>query len=392
MKQWWKRSLGLTMAAVMSLGLVACGGSSTGKSTAESATGGKQVVTVWATGSENVGTMYQTLKDAYNKQSDKYELKVQFMLSGTGAASLRDMLAAAFKADQKNTDYDIIDMNDDDISYIMSVCGEKFFEPLDEKLVKESGVTALPATGKGYAQPFRGTTVVFAYNSKNMPELPSTMDDVFAWVKAHPGRFVYNTPGTGGSGDAFARTLVYNLLPEEARSSDDEKWVAEWDKGFDVLKDWHQYMYQSGGSVVYPNKNQGTLDLLANEQIDLCPAWADMVLTQKKTGTLPESIKIGTVTPALTGATESLAIPVMGTNKEGAKDFMRWMLSPEAQDLLLSEMAAIPLIPFDQLSNKDLVAEFSNLKVDQFRTMSIGKLGKTFNEKWDNTIGVLASK
>ena len=28
-------------------------------------------------------------------------------------------------------------------------------------------------------------------------------------------------------------------------------------------------MYKSSGKVVYPNKNQGTLDLLANKEVDI---------------------------------------------------------------------------------------------------------------------------
>ena len=43
-------------------------------------------------------------------------------------------------------------------------------------------------------------------------------------------------------------------------------------------------MYQSSGKVVYPEQNQGTLDLLANKEVDMVPAWADMALTQMETG------------------------------------------------------------------------------------------------------------
>ena len=40
----------------------------------------------------------------------------------------------------------------------------------------------------------------------------------------HPGRFSYNTPGTGGSGDSFVRTAVYNFIADPAAvMSDDEK-------------------------------------------------------------------------------------------------------------------------------------------------------------------------
>lgn len=55
------------------------------------------------------------------------------------------------------------------------------------------------------------------------------MDELVEWMKANPGRFAYNTPGTGGAGDSFVRTSVYNFLPEEASTSDDAKWEEQWD-------------------------------------------------------------------------------------------------------------------------------------------------------------------
>ena len=124
-------------------------------------------------------------------------------------------------------------------------------------------------------------------------------------------------------------------------------------QGFDLFKDFHPDMYQSGGKVVYPNKNQGTLDLLANNEVDIVPAWADMVLSQKKQGTMPESIQFAQISPALTGQTVGWSIPSIGSNSEGAMAFIDYMLSPEAQ----------------------------NIAVDT--------QGTTLQEKWDAEIGTL---
>lgn len=86
-------------------------------------------------------------------------------------------------------------------------------------------------------------------------------------------------------------------------------------------------MYQSSGKVVYPNKNQGTLDLLANKEVDMVPAWADMALTQMKQGTLPESIRISQIDPSFTGNPVVLGIPSIGSNEDGAYAFIDYMLS-----------------------------------------------------------------
>lgn len=383
-----KRLGSMLLAGTMLVAALAgCGGGSD-----DSAEGGKSKVTLWATGSDNVRTIFETLTKDFNENSDyadKYEVELQFMLSGTGAQTLADMVAAAAKANQTETDYDIIDMSGDDLSKIVSQIGEESFVKLDDsKLPNAAPVEAESTVATDYVQPYRGTTVILAYDSEAVPEPPKTMDELVEWMKANPGRFAYNTPGTGGAGDSFVRTAVYNFLPEEAITSDDPKWEEQWDEGFEFLASIHPYMYKSGGSIVYPNKNQGTLDLLNQGEIDMCINWADMVLSQRAQGAIKDTIKITQIEPALTGSLQTLAIPTFGSNEDGAYAFMDYMLSPEAQQIMVEQMAAIPLIDtegMDMTGYEDL----QDLDVSNFRIMSIGDLATDFNERWDNEIGTL---
>lgn len=383
-----KRLGSMLLAGTMLVAALAgCGGGSD-----DSAEGGKSKVTLWATGSDNVRTIFETLTKDFNENSDyadKYEVELQFMLSGTGAQTLADMVAAAAKANQTETDYDIIDMSGDDLSKIVSQIGEESFVKLDDsKLPNAASVEAESTVATDYVQPYRGTTVILAYDSEAVPEPPKTMDELVEWMKANPGRFAYNTPGTGGAGDSFVRTAVYNFLPEEAITSDDPKWEEQWDEGFEFLASIHPYMYKSGGSIVYPNKNQGTLDLLNQGEIDMCINWADMVLSQRAQGAIKDTIKITQIEPALTGSLQTLAIPTFGSNEDGAYAFMDYMLSPEAQQIMVEQMAAIPLIDtegMDMTGYEDL----QDLDVSNFRIMSIGDLATDFNERWDNEIGTL---
>lgn len=388
-----KRILALLLTTMMLMAaLSGCGGKKDSGSSAPTASesGKKTVVNLWATGSDNVRSIFETLTNEFNTNSeyaDKYEVKLQFMLSGTGTQTLADMLAAAAKAGQTNTDYDLVDLSGDDLSKIMSLVGQEKFVKLDaSKLPNAASVSAKSSVTPDYCQPYRGTTVILAYNSENVPTPPATMDELVEWMKANPGRFAYNTPGTGGAGDSFVRSSVYNFLPEEAFTSDDEKWTNEWDEGFEFLKSIHPYMYSSGGSIVYPNKNQGTLDLLNQGEIDMCPNWADMVLSQRASGAIRDSIKITQIQPSLTGSLQSMVIPTFGSNEEGAYAFMNFMLSPEAQEIMVRDMAAIPLI---DSSNMDMTGyeDLQGLDVSNFRIQSIGGLSTSFNERWDNEIG-----
>ena len=311
------------------------------------------------------------------------------MLSGTGTQSLADMLTAASRAKQTNTDYDLVDFSGDDWSKVVSLIGEEQFVKLDgAQMPNAASVAAKSSVSPDYCQPYRGTTVILAYDSAAVPTPPATMDELVQWMKDHPGRFAYNQPGTGGAGDSFARSAVYNFLPEEAFTSDDEKWTAEWDQGFDFLKEIHQYMYTSGGSIVYPAKNQGTLDLLNQGEIDMCPNWADMVLSQRAKGEIKDTIKITQIQPALTGSLQTLAIPTFGSHTEGAYAFINYMLSPRAQEIMVRDMAAIPLI---DASTMDMTGyeDLQGLDVSAFRIQSIGGLSTNFNERWDNEIATL---
>ena len=70
-------------------------------------------------------------------------MELNFLLSGTGAQTLPDMLAAAYKANQTGTDYDLIDMGGDDLSKIVSLMGTDGFVALDKaKIPNSSKVSA----------------------------------------------------------------------------------------------------------------------------------------------------------------------------------------------------------------------------------------------------------
>ena len=381
----------LLAGAMMMTGLAGCGSSGSSDNGSAASTS-KNKVSLWATGSDNVREVYEALIEDFNKNSEyagKYEVELNFMLNGTGTQTLTDMLAAASKAGQTDTDYDLVDLGGDDLSKVVSQIGEEAFVKLDDsKIPNAEGIETESSVAADYVQPYRGTTVVLAYDSEKVANPPKTWDELVDWMKANPGRFAYNTPGTGGAGDSFARTSVYNFMDEEAITSDDAKWEENWDDGFKYLADLHQYMYTSGGSIVYPNKNQGTLDLLNQGEIDMCPNWADMVLSQRAEGTLKDTIKITQLDPALTGSFQSLAIPTFGSNEEGAYAFINYMLSESAQEILVKQMAAIPLIDTSKIDMTGF-EDVENLDVSSFRIMSIGDLSTDFNERWDNEIGTL---
>ena len=130
-----KALLAALMAGVMTIGMAGCGASGSGS---EGDGGDDKTITIWATGSDNVRTGDESLIDDFNNNSEyagEYTAELQFLLSGTGTQSLTDMLAAAQKAGQTNTDYDLVDLGGDDLSKVVSQIGEDSFVKLDDSKI-----------------------------------------------------------------------------------------------------------------------------------------------------------------------------------------------------------------------------------------------------------------
>lgn len=338
----------------------------------------KPTITIWTTGSQNLSDLFTELCEVYNAQPDaQYTAKLQFILSGTGDEGMSDRLAAAYLTGQTNTDFDLIAENTSSFQGMIDEAGsEDLFLDLDfSKVEGYENVTVEPSTFADKLVPYRLTTVVFAYDSARIPEeeLPHTWDELYDWIAAHPGRFAYNEPDTGGAGSSFVQSAVYRLIEDKsAMVSTDEKWIDEYGPGLEWLASIHPYLYQSGGGVLYPNKNQGTLDLLINQEVDMIPAWADQILTNVEAGTLPETTAMYQLDDwALTGTDVSFAIPSIGSNPEGAYDFISFVISPEGQKICLENMKAVPVIDTDLIESdsKELVASLSD-----FNYISIGTL------------------
>lgn len=379
-----RKIIAAAVAVAALAGVAGCGSAS--------AAGTKQTVTLWATGSDNMRQAYESISQAFNKSEygDKYQLKVEFIMSGTGGQGLQDRIVAAKKAGKTKIDFDLVDLNNSDYGAYVEKGGDDIFTKLDTSKISNYGNIKAKNSEEGADRllPYRGTTVVLAYDSDKVKNVPKTADDLYTWIRKHPGQFAYNSPSTGGAGQSFVLTALYNQMPEEALSSSDSKWESQWDKGFDVLKDLNSSMYQSGGKVVYPNKNQGALDLLANKEVSMIPTWADMYLQQKQMGTLPESVKIAQIAPALTGTLASLAIPSIGSHTDGAYAVMDFMVSDEAQNILLDKMSAIPVVDTAKL-DKDKIKLIDGLDTSTFRTASIGSLTDDLNKQWDERIATL---
>lgn len=382
-----KAMLLATLAAVTLLAGCSSGAGKNGAdaSAAEGASGGGSgsptEISFYFSGSQNVQELWEHLKDMYEQKQDKVKVKLVYIPSGQGEQATMNRIVAAKRAGKDSVDVDLYEANGG--SDMAADKKDGVFESLSEQQIPNLGLMN-PANMKDLnykAVPYRSSSVLLAYNSEKVPSPPKTLDDLYAWIHEHPGRFAYNDPATGGSGESFVLTTLYKSLPEDAIHNQDPSIMKEWDKGFEQLKALGKDMYQQG---VYPKKNQGTLDLLANGEVDMIPAWSDMALEQINKKLLPETTKLTQIEPAFTGGPGLLTVPNMSKHKEAAYDFINFVLSPEAQAEVVNKIYGFPGIEWSHMPS-ELQEKFKGVSVS-YRSFNLGELESEAMKRWQREV------
>jgi putative spermidine/putrescine transport system substrate-binding protein len=290
----------------------------------------------------------KTLVPAFNKEYPNYDVKVTFDRNGANDAQTLAKITAAV-AKKRDPGIDLIDGG---MTTTLGTSGLLF--PLTGNLLPNLKMVpkVLVTNGKG-GIPYRASTVLMAYNSKNVKTPPKSLAEVLTWIKANPGKFTYNAPSGGGSGYSFVQTVLDSQLSSsevlKLQTAADKETQAKWNKGWDILRGLNKFTYGQNGT--YPTNNAGTLDLLAKGLVDLAPVWSDQIASAIKAGTMPKDIKYyGISGPSLTGGPAFLGIPATGKNRSAARFLVNWVLSPAAQNLIVAgSMNGIPVIPASKL-------------------------------------------
>jgi putative spermidine/putrescine transport system substrate-binding protein len=372
-----KKGVSLALASLLMVSALAgCG--STGAKTASSKK--QDEFSFYFTGSLNVKNLWETLVPIFEKANPNIKVKMVYIDSGTGGASTLDRIIAAKQANQKSGD---VDLYESSLSDVLKGSKNELWTSFDTKKIPnlskidEGKLKNL----KGEGIPYRASAVILAYNSAKVKSPPKTANDLYDWIRKNPGRFAYNDPSTGGSGDSFVQTAIYNFLPPEAFTNSDPSMMSQWDKGFALLKELHPFMYQKG---VYPKKNQGTLDLLNNGEVDMIPAWSDQALEALNKKLLPDTTKMTQIEPSFTGGPTYLMAPKLSQHTDSVATFLNFVLTPEAQTVVVEKMFGYPGIKWDEMP-KELKTKFQDV-AGGYRTFSIGDLGKEIQKRWQKDV------
>ena len=369
-----RKFIALGAASAGAAALTACQGNGPGaggdnKSGAGSAA---NTLVVYAGADTNIQDLWtKTLIPGFKKAYRGTDITFQFDLHGQNTTQILSRIAAATQ--QKK---------DPGIDFLESA-GQQAGAAglLADPTGKVANLSEIPsetmdAVSKN-AIPYRGSAVLLAYLPSKVGNPPTSLDDLLAWIKAHPGKFAYNSPDSGGAGDSFVQTVLTKYLSsdllKQMQTGYHKNLESHWDPGWATLTGLNKSMYQQG---VYPNGNNGSLELLLKEQIWMCPAWSDQFISGRQTGVVPKEAKALQITdPSFTGGATQCGVLSASKKQDLGFKLANWLLEPAQQAAIATAIAGFPAIPMSKLPQK---------LQSQFATADPGNMRPGFNSDLDS--------
>lgn len=185
---------------------------------------------------------------------------------------------------------------------------------------------------EGFESPYGSAQMVMVYDTARVEFPPSSVAELFEWVRANPGRFTYPAP-PDFTGSAFIRHVFYHvaggyegLLGAFDQDTYDKVAGETWA----LLNDLEPYLWREGRT--YPESLTQQQQLFANLEIDFDmnynPSGAANLVSQ---GRYPESARTFVFNEGTIGNTHYVAIPFNAANKAAAMVVANFLISPEAQ-------------------------------------------------------------
>ena len=164
---------------------------------------------------------------------------------------------------------------------------------------------------------------LFMYNPSKVPTPPTTIDELKAWIKANPGKFMYARPANSGPGRTLLMGLPYILGDKDPKDP-----VNGWEKTWAFLKEIDQSIdyYPTGTGATMQELGEGTRWIIAGTT-----GW-DM--NPRILGTVPKNFGAFFVKDFVwVGDAHFVVIPkgLDADRMSVALDLIKWLLQPQQQ-------------------------------------------------------------
>jgi putative spermidine/putrescine transport system substrate-binding protein len=203
----------------------------------------------------------------------------------------------------------------------------RYLDPADPLLTEDFGTPV-----DGCEAPWHKAQFVLAYDAEDVQDVPTTIDELFAWAKANPGRFTYPAP-PDFTGSAFLRQALYATAggPEQVPADVTSPAADELTKQlYDRLSELAPSLWRGGQT--YPRDLAQLESLFAGDQVSFTmtygPATLDALVAD---GTFPGSTRVLTLEGGTLGNASFLAIPANAKSSAGAMVVADVAMSPAQQ-------------------------------------------------------------
>jgi len=316
-------------------------------------------VILYISGDTNIQEMFEKQLLPMFEKDTGMKTKMVFLEHGQGAAGIMAKLIAA-KRTNNMTDVDLYETQPTFIA--QGAQDGIWIKPTKDNLPNIAKVDLQRPevlVSAGYGIPYRGSSVVLAYNTKYVKQPPKTYDEILAWIKKNPGKFTYCDPQTCGSGAAMLYTAIYKFVKPDDYSglAYDPAKEAAWEPALQLLRSLKPAIYNQG---FYPNGNVAVLQLLGRENIWMAPVWSDQGVSQRDQGLIPKTIQFTQVSPAFVGGDSAMAIPVHAEHQAAGLQFLNWLLTSKPQTVVVNTLAGYPGIEWKYMP-KDVRDKFAGI-------------------------------
>jgi putative spermidine/putrescine transport system substrate-binding protein len=140
------------------------------------------------------------------------------------------------------------------------------------------------AKGQGVVVTYYPSGPLLEYAPERVKQAPGSTDELLAWVKANPNRFMYARPANSGPGRTFIMGLPYLLGDKDPKDP-----MGGWEKTWAYLEELGQ------GIEYYPSGTAATMKELAEGSRDIIASTTGWDINPRVLGVVPESAKVATL-------------------------------------------------------------------------------------------------
>ncbi len=274
--------------------------------------------------------------DGYVTTALKQQYDIDLHISGGQGSELVAQLMAEIEAGNQASQVDMLWINGETFYQLRRI--DALYGPFTERLPNIVNVDFNnPFIAIDFQQPVAGFEIPWGnvqlthiYDAARTPEPPRNIDDLAAWVKAHPGRFTFDT---GFTGMTFLKGLLYALAeqPQALHGPFDEAVYQRLSaKLWDYLHQLQPYLWRLG--TTFPGSASELQRLFVNGEIDFSMSNNDgEVELQIRNGVFPATARAYVFDSGSIQNSHYLGITRHSAHLAAALVVGNFLLSPAAQ-------------------------------------------------------------